>query len=122
MHDVTAIDTTTPVVGVASEVIDAEAVQRQAEARDIFYAFRIQMHPHLLTNWWTKEISWELQWFYEDLIAGKAAPVERSPVFFLKHGRGSQRGEKGARVLPSQTGRLRSPHRAFGLGSLRICN
>jgi hypothetical protein len=51
--------------------LDAEIALRQGEARDYFYSFRIMMHPNMLTNWWTKEISWQLQWFYEDLIAGK---------------------------------------------------
>jgi hypothetical protein len=41
---------------------------------------------------------------------------------FRKHGRSSQRGEKGARALPRQTGGLRSPSRSLGLGCLRVCN
>lgn len=42
-----------------------------AEARESFYAFRRYMHPEMRIGWFVKEISRELQEFYELLIAGK---------------------------------------------------
>jgi Asp-tRNA(Asn)/Glu-tRNA(Gln) amidotransferase B subunit len=60
-----------PVVEHKTDDVDAETLKRQAEARKFFNAYRAMMHPKLLTNWWTKEISFRLQWFYEDLMAGK---------------------------------------------------
>ena len=40
------------------------------EAREDFYAFRKRMHPKMKLGWFTREISFELQAFYENLIAG----------------------------------------------------
>jgi hypothetical protein len=51
-------------------------------------------------------------WRWEIYCAGKSVPVERSPVFFE-----SMAEEAKVGPLPSQTGGLRSPHPAFGLGS-----
>jgi hypothetical protein len=59
------------VEGFEDDDVTAEIVKRQGQARESFYAYRQMMHPGLLTNWWTKEISWRLQFFFEDLMLGK---------------------------------------------------
>lgn len=43
----------------------------QAEARESFWAYRQYMRPTMLKGWWQRQVAWELQRFYEDLIAGK---------------------------------------------------
>jgi hypothetical protein len=58
-------------VVVTERQVDNELKLRQGAARDHFYAFRALTRTQMLTNWWTKEISSELQWFYEDLKAGR---------------------------------------------------
>lgn len=40
-------------------------------ARKDFGFFRILTHPEMLTNWWTRDVAYELQQFYYDLIAGR---------------------------------------------------
>jgi predicted phage terminase large subunit-like protein len=42
-----------------------------AEARWSFYAYRQYINPKLKLGWWQRESAYELQRFYEDLIAGK---------------------------------------------------
>jgi hypothetical protein len=29
------------------------------------------MHPEMITGWWPQQVSWHLQKFYADLIAGR---------------------------------------------------
>lgn len=43
----------------------------QAQARESFWAYRQYLNPKMMLGWWQKEIAYELQQFYEDLIAGK---------------------------------------------------
>jgi hypothetical protein len=58
-------------IGYKDDAVDAETKKNQGKARDFFYAYRKVMHPQMLTNWWTEEISWRLQFFFEDLMEGK---------------------------------------------------
>ncbi len=57
------------------------------EARESFYAYRCFMHPKLKTGWFFKSLSWHLQEFYKDLIAGKRPKlaIEAPP----QHGKSS---------------------------------
>jgi len=42
-----------------------------AEARESFWAYRRFMHPRMKLGWWQRELSLELQRFYDDLLAGR---------------------------------------------------
>jgi predicted phage terminase large subunit-like protein len=44
---------------------------RWAYCRENFAAYRRCMHPGMLWNWWTQEVSDELQAFYDDMVAGR---------------------------------------------------
>lgn len=41
-----------------------------AEARESFLAYRRYMNPDMKLGWWQREVSHELQRFYEDMVAG----------------------------------------------------
>jgi hypothetical protein len=51
-------------------------------------------------------------WRWEIYCAGKSAPVERSPVFFVSMAEAAKEGKKGTRTLLIQKGGLRSSHSA----------
>lgn len=40
-------------------------------ARDNFWYFRKLIDPKLIDAWWQKHAAYHLQWFYEDMVAGK---------------------------------------------------
>ena len=40
-------------------------------AREDFGMFRRQIRPKMIWGWWTQEVAWQLQRFYEDMMAGK---------------------------------------------------
>ena len=48
-------------------ILDALAV---AEARESFWAYRRYMNPKMKCGWWQREVSRELQRFYDDMVAG----------------------------------------------------
>jgi hypothetical protein len=54
-----------------SDLIDLYEEQLCAQARDDFALYREMIHPDMKTNWWTDEISYSLQCFYDQLIANK---------------------------------------------------
>ena len=41
------------------------------EARESFWAYRQFIHPKLVKGWWIREMAYELQRFYDDLVAGR---------------------------------------------------
>ena len=41
------------------------------KCRRYFTHYRKAMRPHMHWGWFVNEVSWHLQWFYRDLIAGK---------------------------------------------------
>ncbi len=57
------------------------------EARESFWAYRRYMNPRMKLGWWQREVSLDLQRFYEDLIAGKRPKlvIEAPP----QHGKSS---------------------------------
>jgi hypothetical protein len=59
-----------------SETLTPELIKDRVEleldkARQNFRAFRLAIHPEMITSWWPQEIARHLQIFYDDLIAGK---------------------------------------------------
>jgi predicted phage terminase large subunit-like protein len=59
-----------------SETLTPELIKDRVEleldkARQNFWAFRLAIHPEMITSWWPQEIARHLQIFYDDLIAGK---------------------------------------------------
>lgn len=57
------------------------------ESRESFYAYRRYLHPKLKDGWFVRSISWHLQVFYDDLIAGRKPKlaIEAPP----QHGKSS---------------------------------
>jgi predicted phage terminase large subunit-like protein len=55
------------------KLTDADIVEQLAiaEARWSFYAFRQYINPKLKLGWWQRESAYELQRFYESLVAGE---------------------------------------------------
>jgi hypothetical protein len=51
--------------------VEAMAARYRLPAWDHFGYFRTLIRPTMLTSWWTREIAWALEEFYDDLIAGK---------------------------------------------------
>ncbi len=49
----------------------AEAERAQAEAREEFFAFRQYVNPNSRCNWFTQDLTQNLQWFYDELVAVK---------------------------------------------------
>ena len=41
------------------------------KARDDFYLFRQQIRKDMIWGWWTQEVAWQLQRFYNDMVEGK---------------------------------------------------
>ena len=54
-----------------STPLAAKELEIQAEARERFAVFRRYMHPEMMWDWFTLEISDHLQDFYDDCMAGK---------------------------------------------------
>src|SRR6266404_1104868 len=47
-------------------------------ARDDFGLFRRQIRPHMIWGWWTQVVSWQLQRFYNDIVAGRRPKLAMS--------------------------------------------
>jgi hypothetical protein len=47
------------------------ARKNQAAARGSFEQFRTMIDPVIVKSWWQRHAAWALQWFYEDIEAGK---------------------------------------------------
>jgi predicted phage terminase large subunit-like protein len=43
----------------------------QTAARESFWQYRLMIDPSLIRGWWQEHAAWELQWFLEDIEAGK---------------------------------------------------
>jgi hypothetical protein len=43
----------------------------QTGARECFWLYRKMIDPHIISGWWQEHAAWELQWFFEDIEAGK---------------------------------------------------
>jgi len=53
------------------EIIDAFEFIAVKQARESFWKFRVYLHPKLKLNWFQKEVSLELETFYNDYLEGK---------------------------------------------------
>jgi hypothetical protein len=49
----------------------ASGLLNQSGARNCFWHYRKMIDPHIIPGWWQKHAAWELQWFFEDIEAGK---------------------------------------------------
>lgn len=59
-----------------AQSVTREQLRTRAEiefnkARESFWAFRVAVHPEMITGWWPRDVSRHLQKFYKDLVAGK---------------------------------------------------
>jgi len=66
------MDATTP----KELVLDAEGLEllkeeKVAPARENFWYFRQLVDPKLIPSWWQEHAAKHLQWFYDDMVAGK---------------------------------------------------
>jgi hypothetical protein len=43
---------------------------RTLQARDHFVLFRQEIRPYMIKGWWTQEVAWQLQRFYNEMVAG----------------------------------------------------
>jgi hypothetical protein len=51
----------------------ASGLLNQSGARNCFWQYRRMIDPHIVPGWWQEHAAWELQWFFEDIEAGKQA-------------------------------------------------
>jgi hypothetical protein len=49
----------------------ASGLLNQSGARNCFWQYRKMIDPHIISGWWQEHAAWELQWFFEDIEAGK---------------------------------------------------
>jgi hypothetical protein len=47
------------------------ARKNHAGARTSFEQYRMMIDPVIINSWWQRHAAWELQWFYEDIEAGR---------------------------------------------------
>jgi hypothetical protein len=71
---------------VLSKLSDAEYDDVMVlEARKDFGLFRRQIRKGMIWGWWTQEVAWQLQRFYDEMVAGLrpklaiSAPPQHSP-------------------------------------------
>ena len=72
----------------STEDIDLLEQLAVVKARRDFWTYRRYMNPKMITGWWQRQVSMELQTFYEDLIAGRrpALAIQAPP----QHGKSVQ--------------------------------
>jgi hypothetical protein len=64
----------------------------QAGARYSFEQYRVMIDPTIINSWWQRHAAWQLQWFYEDIEAGKRpklvlqAPPQHGKSSFPRNG------------------------------------
>ena len=72
----------------ANAVVDAIEELGRIEAREHFWAYRQYMRPTMLKGWWQREIAYQLQQFYYDMLDGlRPALVLEAPP---QHGKSWQ--------------------------------
>jgi hypothetical protein len=95
-----------------AQSVTREQLRTRAEiefnkARESFWAFRVAVHPEMITGWWPRDVSRHLQKFYKDLgcrqtseagdlIAAASDPAKRGPSG-LQRPAGSQYALKAGR-------------------------